>query len=104
MSRALLLVVVLASLLLAGCAGPGKPTGTTPEGPEIQDGSGRLEGSVVNDAFIGVPGATVKIAGMTESRRTDVEGRFVFANLSPGAHKLRVEASGWLPAEVTANI
>ena len=104
MSRALLMFTVLASLLLAGCAAPGDPTGPAKEMPPIQEGSGRLEGSVVNDGFVGVPGATVRVLGAQDSRRTDLDGKFVFAALAPGSHKLRVDAPGWIPAEVTAEV
>jgi hypothetical protein len=104
MSRSVLVSIVLACLLLAGCTGSGAPEAAKDALPAAREGSGRLEGSVVNDGFIGVPGASVKILGLTDSRRTDVEGRFVFAEVPPGSYKVRVEATGWIPAEVTTKV
>src|SRR5688572_24135873 len=99
MVRALVVVVLVASLTLAGCAG--SPTSDLPgDLAPPPAGSGRLEGSVVNDAFVGVPGATVRLLGHSETRKTDLDGKFVFAALGSGTYTLRVESPGWRPAEV----
>lgn len=104
MARAALAFLILASALLAGCAASTTPE-WAPGGAEPSGlGLGRLEGAVVDERFVGVSGARVGLEGVGEPVQTGPDGRFAFGDVTPGDHRIRVEAPLWLPAEVRARV
>lgn len=60
---------------------------------------GTLVGTVEDPSHASVPGASVKLAspatGLTRETSADVDGRFQFTNLLPGAYTLSVSQTGF---------
>lgn len=70
---------------------------------EVPDG--RITGVVTDATGAAVPGARVVLlaAGQPDQTRdTDTEGRYSFADLTPGPYQLRVTAQGFAAYEVVA--
>ena len=63
--------------------------------------TGSIEGRVVDAQGLAVPGATVTVTSGQGSRTfmTDAEGRYFAPFLTPGIYTVRVELSGFNPAE-----
>jgi hypothetical protein len=61
---------------------------------------------VTDDATPANPivGAAVTLREMGLTARTDAEGRFAFANLSPGTYTLRATAPGYQPASKPVDV
>lgn len=90
--KALLSVLLVASLALAGC-GDKDPKPTPGVKPELEAGKGAIDGLVINDVYRPVPGALVLLSsGATAT--SDASGLFTFTDLEPGAYLLRVQADG----------
>lgn len=109
-------VLVVAALLLSGCASkpeptdesdfsgktesriidPGASAGSSSVGDggraEAADGNGEIRGRIADDAELAVPGALVSLLGTEHSGVSDVNGSFRFTNITPGSHTLRVVA------------
>ena len=65
--------------------------------PGPRAGTGRIEGTVVaRDSGLGLPGATVRIAELATSARTDDDGRFVLAPIAPGSYTVEAIAPGYV--------
>lgn len=95
--RRSLLVFLLATASLAGCTGDDPP-----EAPAVTTGS--IRGFVVTEAIAGIPGANVTMAGSNMTAVTDLDGAFVFGNLTPGLYSLDAEASTYLPKQATVEV
>jgi hypothetical protein len=100
------------ALLLAGCASHAGGD----DGVHLGDGSmvalkdvavgeatGSITGVVVDEAIRPVAGANVTGQG-TAATRTDAQGLFTLAGLQPGLHTLRVNATGFLAVQSTAEV
>ena len=63
---------------------------------------GNLAGVVLDSSGAVVQGATVTLSGPTGNRtaKTDVDGKFIFAALTPGVYGVKVEQSGFKAADV----
>lgn len=104
-------VILIASLMLmvplAGCSdGDGpvdeeKPPVTI--GP-VAKGKGVIVGVVVDDAVQTVPDATVTLVGTEEVRTTDASGNFLFKDLEPGAHFIKVTKPGYHEAQQSVEV
>jgi hypothetical protein len=71
----------------------------TPAGAQSALGSGRLEGTVVDPSGALLPDATVtarnQSTGISETKRSGVDGHFVFLYLVPGTYEVLVEKAGF---------
>src|ERR1044072_2264000 len=69
-----------------------------------ESGSSGISGQVVDSTRGAMPGATVTVTNAgTNAQRvvvTDAEGRFTVPNLPPATYSIRVELSGFQPAEI----
>lgn len=93
--KALLALLLVSALALAGCGdkGGGTSTGGSTTNPPLQAGKGAIAGLVINDVYRPVPDALVLLSnGLTAT--TDASGQFTFTNLEPGAYIARVQAEG----------
>lgn len=63
---------------------------------------GNLAGVVLDSSGAVVQGATITLSGPTGNRtaKTDVDGKFVFAALTPGVYGVKVEQTGFKAADV----
>src|SRR5215510_10324665 len=70
--------------------------------------TGSLTGSVTDPSGQLIPGATVKLTyelnGEERVGVTNTSGDFTFSALAPGAYTVRVESSGFRPAERKGNM
>jgi uncharacterized protein (DUF2141 family) len=71
-----------------------------------QTTTGRLIGTVIDDAGGALAGATVTIAspaliGGAQTRITDEHGEFSFISIAPGEYAVRAERAGFIPQERT---
>jgi hypothetical protein len=68
-----------------------------------QDYRGRVQGTIVDASRGALPGAAVTLVntatGVTATRVTDPEGRYVFDFVDPGTYTLRAELDGFKSAE-----
>src|SRR5690242_1844252 len=63
-----------------------------------QSGSGTLSGQVTDPSGAAIPAATVLLTGpdhATKTAQTDVQGRYAFHNLTPGAYAVAVSSQGF---------
>lgn len=100
--RRILAVLSIASLIvLAGCAGKGnKPTaalvGATPA--EFDENTGGIEGVILNDEDLPVPGASVGIVSLGISTTTDSVGAYSLSKIEPGEQVVHVAVAGYASA------
>ena len=70
-----------------------------------QSTSGSISGAVLDQQQSAVPGAAISLSdeekGLTQSAKTDAQGRFVFPQVSPGVYTLIIEAKGFKKTERT---
>lgn len=94
-----LVLVALASLLLAGCAGGGdagdaqspSPAAT----PEATETSASIAGVVLNQELMPVSGAQVAIRELSQLTETDAQGNFTFNDLDEGVYTVDVQRLGY---------
>lgn len=86
--------VALVSIFLLGIALPRLSFG--------QEFTAQVRGTVQDSSGAMVPGATVTITAdatrVSESTKTDVQGRYLFPSLPPAAYTIKVEAQGFKTA------
>src|SRR5262245_36079407 len=74
-----------------------------PAAVTAQTETGRIEGVVTDPQSAVVADAVVTVtslAGQAQRQvKTDANGRYVFPALKPGTYEIRVEASGFAPAQ-----
>jgi outer membrane receptor protein involved in Fe transport len=69
--------------------------GVVPLGAQIPQASGRIAGTVLDQAnAISLPGVPVTLLGTDELVYTDLDGRYRL-DVAPGTHELRIEMSGY---------
>lgn len=107
-------VVLLASLVLAGCAGsPAEPEPASDAaafedlGVQATATKGVLLGVVVDEAIRPIDGAQVQLtlpdAG-TKEETTDDQGRFAFGDLDPGTYILNVRHALYTATQTSAEV
>lgn len=113
-------VIVVAALLIAGCAG-GPPAEADPfDGVDVKvdETTGAIRGVVVDQSIMPVEGAKVSLVDTPHNTTTDADGRFVFSKLEPGFYLLTaskplyeemtfqtsVEAGNPKPATITVRL
>ncbi|MEK6975150.1 MAG: carboxypeptidase-like regulatory domain-containing protein [Candidatus Thermoplasmatota archaeon] len=93
--KVVLVVLLVASLALAGCNdGKKGGTGGGTTQPPLAAGKGAIAGLVVDDVYRPVPDALV-LASNGFTATTDPSGQFTLVDLDPGAYILRVQADGY---------
>lgn len=110
--RALVLLALLGTVALGGCAGgDGGPAGapdSDDSGVRATATTGIVRGVVVDERIVPIEGATVQLTGAATDQEatTDAEGRFAFGDLRPGTYFIAVRhflhASAQSSAEVVA--
>jgi hypothetical protein len=73
-----------------------------------QQPSQSITGRVVDPTGVGLPGATVRLAGSgqgsVQETLSDKDGRFAFANTVPGPFQLLITATGFATREFSGNV
>ena len=88
-------ILLVATLLLAGCAAkPGKSADAAASHDPTVD-AGTIGGLVVDDERRPIADARVVLVETDESTTTDGGGRFVFLDVPPGQYTLRSTAGGY---------
>lgn len=98
------LTIVVVALSLAGCIASPDPETSDGEVPATDVGNGILEGSIVDNSFVPIPGATVSLVGTERVVHTSPNGHFRFTNLEPGVYRLTVDAVGWAAATIEGRV
>lgn len=100
------LVVVILAFAMAGCMS--SSASESAPGPadaaESIAGSGILEGSVVDENFVPVQAAIVRLLGTEHEVETSWNGHFRFTNLEPGLYRIAVDAVGWTGALIEGRV
>ena len=108
--RALLLVALLASSVLGGCAEEDRPTAVSDDdfdglGLQASETTGVIRGVVVDTSVVPVVGVTVRVVGapafVTE---TDADGRFGFGGVPPGTHFVNFTSPLYAPVQVAVSV
>lgn len=89
--KALLVVLLVTSLALAGCGDAKKKGGGGEE--DLKSGKGAISGLVINDVYRPVPNALVLLSN-GETATSDSSGQFEILDLDPGAYIARIQADG----------
>lgn len=96
--RALLTVLALMAVALAGCADEPAPATAQDIVPiddvELEAGKGAIAGLVVDDRFRPIPDADVLLVEAGQQAVATANGEFQFIDLEPGTYTLRVSAEG----------
>lgn len=104
----LLAIVLVSALLVAGCAGSGKPASTspTPTDPNaLPPGvTNVLEGTVQTTDLSPLEGAKVALNGREDNRTTDAAGYYRFENLEPGDYIVTASFDAYRPKQQRAII
>lgn len=95
-----LLVLAVASVVLAGCSDPGSkaPDPALTVAPTTM----AIVGLVQDETLTPVPGANVSLRLIGRNTTTDAGGAFRFDGLTPSAYLVDVNATGFEPASLTA--
>lgn len=99
-------VLLLASLVLAGCSAPPADEGTA-DGLRATAETGLVRGVVVDEAIRPVAGVAITLArpgSAALAAASDAEGRFGFDGLAPGSYVLVASKAGYLEATVLAEV
>lgn len=88
---------ILVLAFLAGCVDGSatKATGKSPAGPGFDATTGAIEGWIVSEELLPIPGANVSVVGTARFNLTDAAGRFFIGGLSPGEYEVNVTAIGY---------
>lgn len=90
-----LLAALLASFVLAGCAGDGGgEPGDGGEAPPLDRDKGAITGLLLDDAFRPIPDGLLLLQPVGLTATSDGNGEFSFSDLDPGAYTLRVQSEG----------
>lgn len=91
-----MLVLILATAVLAGCAGnETQAIVPPPTSAQATEDSGAISGNVVNEEDLPVEGATVALIEADVEMITDKDGGFAFNNLTAGSFKIVVQKLGY---------
>lgn len=103
--KALFVVGLVASMVLAGCGGKDGGDGSDGGGTTaLKAGKGAISGLLINDVFRPVPDGLVLIQELGLTQTSDASGQFTFADLEPGSYVLRVQADGHEAAPQTVEV
>jgi hypothetical protein len=80
------------------------PDAVTDGAKETAKGNGILEGSVLDENFVPIQGATVSLVGSDHKVETSWNGHFRFTNLEPKLYRITVEAANWAVATTEARV
>jgi hypothetical protein len=103
----------LLCVLLAGCASEGSKKDVVEfgdgsrvelEGDDPSAGKGSILGVVVDETIRPIVGAHVSVTGSDATAVTDSSGVFHVADLEPGTYFFRVNATGFLPTQASADV
>ena len=102
-------VLVLASLLLAGCSDGGPKAGATDVPASVQDvevtsTTGAIRGVVIDETITPIVAATITLAGLERTASTADDGGFVFNGLEPGDYFLSASKAGYATVQSTATV
>jgi hypothetical protein len=98
---------------LGGGEAPAPATGAAPAAPSAPDsavaeltvaGGATLGGMVTDSSGRGLQDARVRVAAAGRSVRTDARGRYSIPSLPAGPYRVSVEAVGYLPASMSADL
>lgn len=93
----LVLSLVLA-IVLSGCTGGKTAASVALEPaaePEFDADTGAIQGTVVDDEFVAIVGASVGILDLDLVSLTDADGRFTFSHLAPGIYDVQASKIGF---------
>ena len=100
-------LLTLAALVLAGCAGGGEPdaqAGGQAPPVEATATTGGIRGVVVDDRITPIKGAFVEVVGVGKNLTTLDDGIFVFSGLEPGAYTVKASHGLYAPAQQTTEV
>lgn len=66
--------------------------------PQFGDDTGAIQGSVINEENLPVPGALIGIVELKAETVSDAQGQFTLSNIPPGTHNVLASALGYAPA------
>jgi hypothetical protein len=97
-----------ACLVLAGCAGsdagPAATPSTSAAPPSVTVDTGSIQGLVLSEDQLPIPGAQVAIVETQANTKTDPEGVFVFNDLAPGKYRLIAQRLGYSSAARSVDV
>lgn len=105
-----LVVLLLASLALAGCSeGPSPSNGDEDQGLDdldlkAGDDTGIIRGIVVDASITPVVGAMVSIKGQEIGTESNDRGAFGFSDLEPGSYFLTIDKPGFVSAQTNVEV
>lgn len=104
--RAATFALLLGLTLLAGCIGAGDDDeeDLLTQRAEVTDDQGGVEGIVTNEAVEAIQDATVRLERTMEETQTAGDGSFALSRITPGEHRLIIEADGYLSTERSITI
>ncbi len=89
---------------MAGCVANSASESPNAAEPGTMAGNGILEGSVVDENFVPVQAAVVRLDGTDHEVETSWNGHFRFTNLPPGLYRIAVDAVGWSGARIEGRV
>lgn len=94
-AAAWLLVALLFGVPLAGCVSEAGASASTPEAPAAPESATGIRGTVMDDQLAPIAGAIVQVDDGTPVT-TGTAGEFLVTGLTPGDHRLQVQALGYV--------
>jgi hypothetical protein len=88
-------------VLLSGCADRAE---TPLSVAGLSEDQGAIEGAVVDEEILGIPGVNVTVIGTSIQTTTDDNGSFAIGGLEPILHRLRFEALGYHAKEMEVQV
>ncbi len=108
MRRAILALLVLVGVGLAGCSESAPPPADDdpfPEAPPtVSSGKGVIRGLVIDSAVSPVADAKVTVSNAQLETTTSAEGLFLFSDVTPGTYFIQVSKPGWTSIQQSATV
>lgn len=97
-------LLLILTLILAGCAGDDSKPATLPHVAQEGEAHGTLQGIVMDEQLFHVPAVRLELVEIGRFTVSDIEGTFKFVLVPPGTYTLKASQQAFEPVEKTVQV